>query len=42
LCGNCAEYKKDKTLSKGEHNFKIRAVDYAGNIDEEERIFTII
>lgn len=41
LCSNCNTYKKSKSLVAGEHDFKIRATDYAGNEDIEERSFTI-
>jgi len=41
LCSNCNKYDNSKTLTKGSHNLKVRAIDYAGNSDLEERNFIV-
>lgn len=41
LCKNCDSYDKSVTFKEGNHNLIIKATDKAGNIDEENFVFSI-
>jgi len=41
LCSRCDEYDRTKSFRRGSHVVNIRAVDYAGNIDQETINFNV-
>lgn len=41
LCTRCDEYDRSKSFRRGSHTVNIRAIDYAGNFDEETITFNV-
>ncbi len=41
LCSRCDEYDRTKSFKRGDHTVNIRAVDYAGNMDQETISFNV-
>ena len=42
LCKNCNSYDRSLTFRKGNYNLKMTATDNAGNVDQENLVFTIL
>jgi len=41
LCSRCDGYDRTKSFKRGDHTVNIRAVDYAGNIDQKTISFNV-
>jgi len=41
LCTRCSEYNRDKIFEEGTNQLLVRAIDYAGNVNEESTEFIV-